>query len=81
MLSYPVHAAPASGGDTMQGPYDSLLSTMKNRRTLGQSDGFTQLERVIRCTFNIAPMARLSVGLSAIYADRSDSYGRHERTR
>ena len=27
MLSYPVHAAPASGGDTVQGLYDALLST------------------------------------------------------
>src|SRR5205814_308762 len=35
MLSYPVHAAPASGGDTVQGLYDVLLSTMKNGRTLG----------------------------------------------
>jgi len=30
MLSYPVHAAPSSGGDTVQGLYDALLGTMKN---------------------------------------------------
>ena len=47
MLSYPVHAAPASGGDAVQGLYDALLSTMKNGRTLGQSGRFTQLEPVI----------------------------------
>ena len=95
MAPYPGHAAPASGGDTVQGLYDALLSTMKNGRTLGQSGRFTQLEPVIRRTFDIPLMARLSVGLSwatlteaqrqqvtgslgryisAIYADRFDSY-------
>jgi phospholipid transport system substrate-binding protein len=95
MLSYPVHAAPASGGDTVQGLYEALLSTMKNGRILGQSGRFTQLEPVIRRTFDIPLMARLSVGpswatltgaqrqqvmesfgryISAIYADRFDSY-------
>ena len=64
MLSYPVHAAPASSGDTVQGLYDALLSTMKNGRTLGQSGRFTQLEPVIRRSFDIASMARLSVGPS-----------------
>jgi len=68
---------------------------MKNGRTLGQSGRFTQLEPVIRRTFDIPLMARLSVGLSwatlteaqrqqvtgslgryisALYADRFDSY-------
>ncbi len=95
MLSYPVHAAPASGGDTVQGLYDVLLGTMKNGRILGQSGRFTQLEPVIRRTFDIPSMTRLSVGaswaslseaqrqqvtesfgryISAIYADRFDSY-------
>ena len=32
MVSYPAHAAPASGSDTVQGLYDVLLSTMKNGR-------------------------------------------------
>ena len=94
-LSYPVHAAPASGSDTVQGLYDALLTTMKNGRTLGQSGRFTQLEPVIRRTFDVLSMARLSVGpswatlteaqrqqvtesfgryISAIYADRFDSY-------
>src|ERR1700757_3265396 len=96
MLSYPVHAAPMSSGDTVQGLYDVLLVTMKNGRTLGQSGRFTQLEPVVRRSFDIAAMARLSVGptwasltaaqrqqlsesfgryMSAIYADRFDSYG------
>src|SRR5689334_20843552 len=56
------HTAPASGGDTVQGLYDALLGTMKNGRILGQSGRFTQLEPVIRRTFDIASMTRLSVG-------------------
>jgi phospholipid transport system substrate-binding protein len=89
------HTAPVSGGDTVQGLYDVLLGTMKNGRTLGQSGRFTQLEPVIRRTFDIPSMTRLSIGaswaglseaqrqqltesfgryISAIYADRFDSY-------
>jgi phospholipid transport system substrate-binding protein len=95
MLSSPCHAATATGGDTVQGLYDALLGTMKNGRTLGESGRFTQLEPVIRRSFDIPSMARLSVGpswnelseaqrrqviesfgryISAIYADRFDSY-------
>ena len=96
MLSYPAHATPASGGDTVQGLYDTLLGTMKNGRILGQNGRFTQIEPVIRRTFDIPSMTRLSVGvsywtglseaqrqqltesfgryISAIYADRFDSY-------
>jgi phospholipid transport system substrate-binding protein len=95
MLSYPVGAAPASGGATVQALYDVLLGTMKNSRTLGPSGGFTQLEPVIRRTFDVPTIARLSLGpswmsltegqrqqvtesfgcyISAIYADRFDSY-------
>lgn len=90
-----IEAAPASGGDTVRGLYDALLSTMKNGRTLGQSGRFTQLEPVIRRSFDLPSMTRLAVGtfwpslsegqrqqvtesfgryLSAIYADRFDSY-------
>ena len=64
ILSYPVHAAPSSGGDTVKGLYDALLSTMKNGRILGQSGRFTQLDPVIRRSFDLASMARLSVGPS-----------------
>ena len=95
MFAYPAHAAPGTGGDTVQGLYDALLGTMKNGRTLGQSGRFARLEPVIRRTFDIPTMARLSVGsswatlsetqrqqviesfgryISAIYADRFDSY-------
>jgi phospholipid transport system substrate-binding protein len=94
-LSCAVHAAPAGGGDTVRGLYDALLNTMKNGRTLGQSGRFAKLDPVIRRSFDITEMARLSLGrswtglseaqrqqmtesygryVSAIYADRFDSY-------
>ena len=94
ILSYPVHATPSSG-DTVKGLYDALLSTMKNGQMLGQSGRFSQVDPVIRRSFDIASMARLSIGpswtslsdvqhqqvtdsfgryISAIYADRFDSY-------
>ena len=62
LYSGPTHAAPRSGGDAVQGLYDALLSTMRNGKALGQSERFTQLEPVIRRSFDIAVMARLSVG-------------------
>ena len=52
MIPHPAYAAPG-GGDTVQSLYDALLSTMKNGRTLRQSGRFTQLEPVIRRTFDI----------------------------
>src|SRR5713226_7193413 len=64
MLSYPLHAAPSTGGDTVQGLYDALINTMKNGRILGQSGRFMQLEPVIPRSFDIASMTRLSVGAS-----------------
>jgi phospholipid transport system substrate-binding protein len=64
LISNPVQSAPASGGDIVQRLYDALLSTMKKGRTLGQSGRFAQLEPVIRSTFDIPSMARLSVGPS-----------------
>ena len=83
VLSCPVHATTASGGDTVQGLYDALLSTMKNGRTLGKSGRFTQLDPVIRRSFDIAWMARLSVGPSwgglneAQRQQVSESFGRY----
>jgi phospholipid transport system substrate-binding protein len=65
VLPQPIFAAPATGSDTVQGLYNTLLSTMKNGRTLGQSGRFVQLEPVVRRTFDIALMARLSVGPSS----------------
>ena len=83
MLSYPLHAAPSTGGDTVQGLYDALLNTMKNGRILGQSGRFMQLEPVILRSFDIASTARLSVGPSwtslteAQRRQMTESYGRY----
>jgi len=83
VLSYPVHAAPSSGGDTVQGLYEVLVSTMKNGRTLAPSGRFAELQPIIRRSFDIAAMARLSVG--PVWAGLSqgqrtqltDSFGRY----
>ena len=64
VLAHPAHATPTSGGDAVQGLYDALLGTMRNGRSLGQSGRFARLEPVIRRTFDIPTMARLSVGSS-----------------
>jgi phospholipid transport system substrate-binding protein len=88
-------AMAAGGADTVQGLYANLLGAMRNASTLGESGRFAQLEPVIRRSFDLPVMARLSVGpawaglsaaqqqqvtdsygryISAIYADRFDSY-------
>lgn len=83
LVSGPVFAAPASVGETVQGLYDALLNTMKNARWLGQSGRFTQLAPVIHRSFDIASMARLSVGPSwpsltdAQRQQMTESYGRY----
>jgi phospholipid transport system substrate-binding protein len=94
-FAYSSQAAAVGGSGTVQGLYDALLSTMKNGGTLGGSGRFAKLAPVIRGSFDVASMARLSVGplwtglseaqrqevtesygryISAIYADRFDSY-------
>jgi phospholipid transport system substrate-binding protein len=83
LYSDPLHAAPSSSGDTVQGLYDALLSTMKNGRALGQSGSFAQLEPVIRRSFDVPAMARLSVGsswagLSEVQRQQmTESFGRY----
>jgi phospholipid transport system substrate-binding protein len=83
LLSDPIFAAPASCGETVQGLYAALLNTMKNARALGQSGRFTQLAPVIRRSFDIASMARLSVGPSwssltdTLRQQMTESYGRY----
>jgi phospholipid transport system substrate-binding protein len=82
-LSYTAHAAPAGGSGTVQGLYDALLSTMKNGRTLGESGRFAKLAPVIRSSFDVASMARLSVGpfwtglSEARRQEVTESYGRY----
>jgi phospholipid transport system substrate-binding protein len=83
ILSDPACAGSASGGDTVRDLYDALLSTMKSGRTLGQSGRFAQLAPVVRRSFDIASMARLSVGQSwtglndAQRQQVSESYARY----
>jgi len=75
--------------------YQNLLATMQSGSTLGESGRYARLAPVIRRSFDLPVMARLSVGpawntltpaqqqqvadsygryVSAIYADRFDSY-------
>ena len=80
---YTSDAALAGGSDTVQGLYDALLSTMKNGGTLGGSGRFAKLAPVIRSRFDVASMARLSVGSSwtglseAQRREVTESYGRY----
>ena len=82
-FSYTADAALGGGSGTVQGLYDALLSTMKNGRTLGGSGRFAQLAPVIRSSFDVASMARLSVGptwTGLSQAQRQEvtaSYGRY----
>ena len=83
MLAHPAHAVPMSGGDTVKGLYDALLGTMKSGRSLGQSGRFARLEPVVRRTFDIPTMARLSVGSSWVTLSEAqrqqviESFGRY----
>jgi len=61
-LPWRADAAPSNGSATVQALYEVLLFTMKNGHTLGRSGRFAQLEPIIRRTFDIKSMARLSVG-------------------
>lgn len=76
-------AMAAGGSDTVQTLYANLLGTMKHGSTLGESGRFAQLEPVIRRSFDLPVMARLSVGpawagLGAAQQQQvTDSYGRY----
>jgi phospholipid transport system substrate-binding protein len=61
-FSYAAHAVPAGGTGTVQGLYDALLSTMKDGGALGESGRFEKLAPIIQRSFDVASMARLSVG-------------------
>jgi phospholipid transport system substrate-binding protein len=94
-VAYQPAAHASSGGQTVQGLYDSLLSTMRNGSALGGSGRYSELAPVIERSFDLPFMARLAFGpgwsaltpaqqqqvaesygryLSAVYADRFDSY-------
>jgi phospholipid transport system substrate-binding protein len=76
-------AVETTGGDTVQGLYNTLLTTMKNGQTLGESGRYAALAPVIRRVFDLPLMARLSVGPAwASLSDAQkrqviDSYGRY----
>src|SRR5215471_17821902 len=88
-------ALPASPQDNVRSLYQTLLATMKDARTLGESGRYARLAPVVGRVFDIPLMARLSIGpswaglsdaqrqkatqsygryISAVYADRFDSY-------
>src|SRR6266571_7508449 len=59
-------AAAAAGNpqDNVRGFYDTLLSTMKNGRTLGQSGRYARLAPVVDRVFDVPFMTRLAIGPS-----------------
>jgi phospholipid transport system substrate-binding protein len=57
-------ALPVNPQDTVRGFYDSLLATMKDGRTLGQSGRYARMAPVVGRVFDIPSMARLAVGPS-----------------
>jgi len=48
----------------VRGFYDTLLDTMKNGRTLGQSGRYARLAPVVDRVFNVSLMTRLAIGSS-----------------
>ena len=97
-LVFPSPEAPAAPGaptDVVRNFYGVLLDVMQHAPALGPKGRYQKLEPVVRGTFDVPFMARLSVGptwsglseaqrqqvvesvgryISAIYADRFDSY-------
>jgi phospholipid transport system substrate-binding protein len=57
-------ALPVNPQDTVRSFYDSLLTTMKDGRTLGQSGRYERLAPVVGRLFDVPSMARLAVGAS-----------------
>jgi len=57
-------AALAGPEDSVHNLYDTLLSTMKDGRTLGQSGRFARIKPVILRLFDLSRMTRLAVGAS-----------------
>jgi phospholipid transport system substrate-binding protein len=55
---------PPSGGDAVRAFYATLLDTMKDGRALGRSGRYARLDPVVRRTFDIPFMARLTIGPS-----------------
>ncbi len=81
--SNPGAAIAGSAGNTVQSLYDSLLVTMRNGSALGESGRYAELAPVIRHSFDLPVMARLSVGpawaslTQAQQQQVTESYGRY----
>ena len=64
-ISAPTAAAPPTNPqDSLRSLYDTLLTTMQDGRTLGQSGRYARLAPVVSRLFDIPLMARLAVGPS-----------------
>lgn len=57
-------ALPVNPQDTLRSFYDTLLTTMKDGRTLGQSGRYVRLAPVVGRLFDVPSMARLAIGPS-----------------
>jgi len=57
-------ALPMNPQDSVRSLYDTLLTTMKDGRTLGQSGRYSRLAPVVGRLFDVPLMARLAVGPS-----------------
>jgi phospholipid transport system substrate-binding protein len=55
-------AIAANALDTVQGFYDTLLTTMRHGNELGRNGRFIRLQPVIRNIFDVSFMARMAVG-------------------
>jgi phospholipid transport system substrate-binding protein len=52
----------ANALDTVQSFYDTLLTTMRHGKELGQGGRFIQLQPVVRSIFDVPFMARMAIG-------------------
>jgi phospholipid transport system substrate-binding protein len=57
-------AAPGSASDVVRHFFDALLANMKNAKALGAKGRYEKLEPVVKATFDIPFMTRMSVGPS-----------------
>ena len=55
-------AAPAGGSDTVRGLYHTLLTMMRNGPALGPRGRYSEIEPVVRRSFDVQFMTRLAVG-------------------
>jgi phospholipid transport system substrate-binding protein len=63
-ISAAAAALPVNPQDSVRSLYDTLLSTMKDGRTLGQSGRYARLAPAVGRLFDVPLMARLAIGPS-----------------